>query len=784
MHYEDSVDFAGMLDGHTEVKPYTPTEADRRLVQKRDDFYKWFEESRSPYEIMWEQNRRYIKGDQLWVRNHFTGEVRMLNMEDSKRLRSVNNVLRPAERSLVAKLAKLIPGASAAPCSEDFDELHAARAEDAFIRYFRNKEALDVKYISVCRFLVTTGTGFLELYWDTTKGAEIFVCKVCKYEERNKEMENSPCPRCTQQRDDELAIQQADFDTAKIEQAEQVLGAVAPGQEPPPEMLPDVEMPPITQLGPLPPDQEAPNLTTVNEGDICARVVDPRWVYVPPGVRHIKDCPLVFIKEPMLTAVARAKYPEMAAFIQDDTSVTLTPGEATSYSEMNTDGHGVFLRDYVWHWTAYELPTPAYRNGRCLYYVGDILVKEGELPLPWLRRQPMYMFRLDVNEGEFWGESPVTQAWHRQRELNNNETQMREYGELVTHPKIMNPIGSRVQAEEITAVTEQVITYNATAGELTPLQFPPLPQSIPLRRDQLTMDIRSQFGITEAEAGLMGSDPNGRAAAIVNAEADAQVGPTTRCNNEEWRELYVGAIRTIRKKYKKDRKWIVVGPEGTQTYSFDEIDGDSERDVIIEQDDGLANNPAIRLQQVIGLAQLGFFMGPQGFDKKAFSRMAKLKWPGQGYEPEAIERAAASRIPFLLRDGKQYLPQMWDNPLIFADELKNWLAGPGRLHPDWAQLVMPVFQYYEFWAVSGQMPNMGVGPAGAPQDPTNTSGPQGPSQGPGAGPGGPDQSANGGTPNNPGNLGTGRPQGSIQEQAQSTVSAADQMGEDAAQQYQ
>jgi hypothetical protein len=190
-------------------------------------------------------------------------------------------------------------------------------------------------------------------------------------------------------------------------------------------------------------------------------------------------------------------------------------------------------------------------------------------------------------------------------------------------------------------------------------------------------------------------------------------------------------------------------------------------DIELEDYDAMSTNPALRLQQAMDLATLGFFLDKTtgSLDKKDFARAAKLHVPSRGYDLEATERAAAAQIPKKIEKGEPFQPRTFDDPMIFAEVLLGWLRGPGRrADPQITIQVEQVWQFYVTWAVTQVMPGMGA-PGG------------GGGQGGGAGPGGPDQSAPGGTPNNPGHLGTDRP---IGQQAGETMQNADKSGERAA----
>lgn len=279
--------------------------------------------------------------------------------------------------------------------------------------------------------------------------------------------------------------------------------------------------------------------------------------------------------------------------------------------------------------------------------------------------------------------------------------------------------------------------------------------------ETISLDIRQQATVTDADMGLSQSDPNGRALAIINAEADQQLGPIRRRNNSEWRALHKAILILIQKFYQPDRIWTVCGPDGVEVFHFSDMNLQPGWDIELEEHDGMSTNPALRLQQALDLHNTGYFIDQQTgmLDKKAFARAAKLRVADKGYDIEATERAAAAAIPKKLEQGIPVQPRTFDDPLIFAEVLLGWLRGPGRrADPQLSMQVEQVWQFYVMWAMTGQM---GQAPMAGQQ------------QG-GAGAGGPDTTAPGGSANVPGHLGTDRP---IAQQSQQQVSQADASAE-------
>lgn len=752
----------GLFDNYTPPVKYTPPRQDRDLAASLKDWFQKAHSWRLPYERTWDLNRFYLKGDQLLARHKVTGDLIRLNAEDSRKLRSQNNILRPTARSLVGKLSKMIPTYKVSPATTDFEEQHGARAGDMILQYIRTSQDLDLVYAQMCGYLPWAGNAFAQLVWDRQAGRKIAYCGVCNYFTPDEDEVGQPCPQCTLQKQEEqiMAKQHAMLQQQHQEDQSKAAQLGVPPPEPPPEP---------TSAGPLSPDQNPPPLVEAFEGDIAVIVRDPRDVFVQPGCLDIKMATRICIRVSMEVAEARRKYPNFAAFISPD-------GDVKTQKQRNISditGSAEDLNDQVYVYEYHEKATESYPKGRLIIAINDIIVEEAESPYYSLGRMPFYHFGFDPVEGELYRDSFITQTWHRQRELNLLETQMREHIEMVLKPKLMNPQGSRITTEEFHANSAQVITYVPINGTPEWISPPELPQGVWNRKQDLLQDVRMSAGITESEQGLSAADPNGRAMAIINAESDQQVGPIMARNNSEWKALHRGCLILYQERAHADKKAAVAGPDGTRMIYFDALNLlQPGWDVKMEQEEGASRNPAIRLTEANDLAGVGYFMdmATGGLDKKAFARYAKLGTPEAGYDQEATERAAASQIPYLVEKGQPWTPRSFDVAGIFAEELSAWLRGPGRRAPQQvsAQVEM-IWQYYATWAMTGQMappPGQAQGQPGQASQP------------------GSDATAPGGSANNPGRLGTDLAGGgNVQGQAAGQVQQADKTGSNLAKAY-
>jgi hypothetical protein len=743
------IDPTGILETARSVD-YDPTEDDDELVGLLFDKFNRSHSHRAGYEREWELYRLYHKGEQYLYRDRDSGEIVRLSPKASKRLFSQNNQMRPAARSLAGKLARMLPTFSVIPPTDDADEVHGAKVSGAVVEFLRRKEKLDIKYIDALESMIDFGTGVLTQEWDPSAGRTLSWCKECQYTGSEEEVGHD-CPVCEIQLIE--AAQQEELQAMQLSQQAAAAGYPAP-----------IQGPNVAGNTPI------PKLEEVKEGDLLFKHKDTRDVFPEPGVVRPEDLRYCFERyQNRALSDVRARFPARGMFVQPDA------GESTTTSRYTLTSTDSGAEDFEEHCTLYrytEIPTEQHKKGRVIWFTRNVILEETESPYYKLGRLPYYFFRWILNPGEFWGEPPAQQAWHRQKELNALETVIREYQELMVRLKVLDPLGSQVAIDEFTPTTGQRVKYNPVRGKPEYLTPPEMPQGVFARRMELIEDIRIQYAISATEFGMQQQDPNGRAMAIVEAESDQQVGPIMRRIFAELSELVRGSLIIVQDRYSPDRKFSVAGSDGfSETFQFNEMNFEPGFDLQLEPDDGLAKNQAVRVTQANELANLpGLLTDPMTglIDAPRYAKIAKVKIPGVAGEHKGPNRAAAME---LIRKVEQGLPpEMYpeDDATIFTDVLYGWLVGRGRKADEMVrQTVRMLWMQYGQLAMAQQMPQ--------PTGPGSPLGPMGAQAGGGGGPGAgmTDTSAPGGTPNNPGHLASDMAGGSVVSDAERTVSEAD-----------
>jgi hypothetical protein len=719
-----AIDPIGILGGYTqpEKRPYNSEEQD--LVGQLRTMFDAAYTARLPYERQWELYRLYLKGEQLLYRDKDTGELVRLIDYDNKRLFSLNNQLRPAWRSLVGKLTRSIPSFSVLPSTSSQIQIHAARVAETFLRFWRRKEKFNAKYVRSMQNLAWAGISVLQLYWDPNAGRQLNQCQQCGYMDDLPDGEGKPCPNCSQQ----------------IMMAQQQAAALG---------------------APQPPTQP-PTLQQFNDGDVRCRTHDPRDVWPEPGVPDPDDMRYIFVRRAIPVSEARRMFPEHAAHLSAEAGLYADRTARVSYSIASGTWGADYLTDHLYLYEYYEKPTALYPKGRVVYMANDRILADIQSPYHCLKRLPFYWQFWDYNPGEFNTDSWIVNGWHRQKELNEVETQVREHTELTSRTKVLNPVGNQLPSDEVTATTAQVLTYNPSAGPPSYLTPPMMSPAVYERRNSLVGDVQLQASVTESEMGMSPSDPNGRALAIMEAESDQQIGPMMIINYSEMGELHRGVLLMVQERYAPDRKFAIAGDEKFEVYSLQDMNLEPGWDLDLEIEDGLSKNQAVRIQQGIDLANLGLFTDKNtgAFDSSRFAKMARMKVPGMAMDTASSEYSAAQAMLRKLEDRIQPMPQpgMEDDPAIFREVMLDWLRNTGRdLQFKDPQLVEIVRQYYMLYAQAAMAQMLGRPPV-LPESGGSKSGS--------------DQSAPGGSANNPGHVASG-----VAQQAQGRVQEADRGAE-------
>lgn len=763
---EESLDPFGILEGRTPTEDREQDDEEKKLLGALHEHFRAAVSFREPYAQEWDTAIEYLKGRQFRYRHRFTGEVVYTSGLMERDKSSLHNVLRPTHRSLVGKLGALIPGFRTTPATWDREEVLAARVADKFLEYFNERESMKTKWLELMNDIASFGNAVAQVIWDEDSGLEVAYCEMedCGFTGA-ADMVGHSCPNC------EAQLAEA---KEKLMRADMMDAAAQEGPMPP---IPEPEV------------QEPPILVSVMTGDIKVRRIDPRRVWFQPGAESLDDSDYAFIEVPCSVSRLRQKFPEMAEFIRDDPA--LDAGNLESFNNFESGLHNHMVgggsdmqEDRTFYYEYHERPTSEYPDGRIIYFTDTLILREVESPYYKLfKRHPLFLLKWVSNPSELWGEGFISQAWHRQKEINTLETLTREWVELSTRVKWLIPFNSNISVEEFDAYSSQQILFNPGAGRPEPILPPPMNPEVFNRGQKLESDVLRQAGVTEPEAGIAAADPNGRFAALMEAENDQQIGPITTINNEEWRQLNKCLLILAREFYSPERQFVVAGDDTYgEAFAFGEMNLSEGWDLALELEDGFSRNRAVRFNEAVQLFQLGALGNPQ--DPQTLINMAKvarLTVPGVGPDMKNPDIANAREKLHQIEMGKPVDPfTPYDDPTIMAEEFLAWLKGKGRLAPpEVTANVQNMWMFFTQWSMmQQQMIAMGMPPAMVGMQMSEQGNQQAAQGAFGGSAPGQEMSAPGGTPNSLNSL-PGQ-EGKNSAAAQQMVQSADQMAESAA----
>lgn len=610
-------------------------------------------------ERQWEFYRLYLQGEVL-ARDRLTSEVyRVATDESTKHALAQDNILRPVARAFVGKLCRAIPTATVRPRSSDREDMLAAEVMDSFVDYFDLKESMRVKYKRLCEFLPWAGNALIQPVWDANKGRLIHRCEECGYESEYTPEESSMCPQC------------------------EVTG-------------------------------QASELEPIREGDVCARVIDPRNFFPDPGAEELSQMQWCFVRHMLPVAVVRQMFPDKANLISEEMGLVQDRSIVLSGTLVSGHTDTQYVSDHTYLYEYHEMPSGEYPYGRLIYFCGERILEDSDnIYVKLLDRLPFYPIYADRRSGEFWAEPPIEQAWSLQRERNKLMTQMREHRELTNNPKMISPQGNGVSQDYVDKTAGQIIKYRHMVGPPQYLPLPPFPSYAFDEAQRLRISIMEKFGVTEQEMGSSAGSPSGRYAAILEAQSTESINTMIIENVDNLMQFYKAVLILAQCYYSPQRRWAVSGQDRVKTYSWDRANIRAGWDVGVRDGDSMSRNPALRRQEALAFLQQGAFVDPATGqpDLKAFWRMAGINEIKAGYDDETNERTYGMTIPEMFARGKQIQPQPEDDSKIIAEELLGWLRGPGRAGAD----PRVVQQVRELWMQLTEVVQGGQAQQGGPE---------------------------------------------------------------------
>ena len=732
-------------------------------------------------ELEWQLCLDYMNGEIFLLRNKWTGELTRFRVGENRTAFSKNNVIRPINRALMAKLTRLMPAWSVQRATTDDDELFEARASEALLQFIYQNKRMDLKYVEMCEYMTALGDAFIVPEWSMNVGKPISFCPKCGYK-APAEAAGSICQQCEQQQMEEAAMRDMLPNPISGPMPLDPMASAGGGISP---QVPQgvASMPAILEgstpqtTNEIPQALERPQSGTVlndpslesregqnqvsppvlapgHSGGVVLKVYAPWQVYVEPNVKSVSEMGWVILSERVPVHEARKRYPWAGEFIHADTLAS----DVNAFKFLNSslpDASG-----YVTIYKYIERGTALTPQGRILHLVNYYIVQQdlnctydvlGYLPVCH------FQFESNLKARSCWGRGWILDGHHHQRELNNLEQLMREYGEKHVRFKLLAPHGSNIREEDVTG-PNLLVKFSPGVGACTPLQLNQLPSFVPERKQQLVSDARAEAGVSDMDA-QNASDPNARAMSIVQAESLQQMKHILIKIYSEWAKLGYIILAMYQKYGDRDELYTTIGGESPEVFSMDDVKLNPGFDITVEIEDGLSTTQPVRLQEATNLAQIGngvLFTDPTTgqFDVGSFATYAHLKLPNIRPDQQMTEYAAAMQLIHDFMNGASPVPSPVDDPAIFQLVCVKWLRGKGRRllrtqDPNSQAIVQKVqmaYQYYVTQEMQAQLRKMQQGQAQAAPPGQNAGGQPPPGGAPAPGgqqsPGGQSQGGN------------------------------------------
>jgi hypothetical protein len=121
------------------------------------------------FDIKWYVSRAFYKDEQYVFWNTTTGSLNRRPQEDVRRVRLVDNQIKPRVRKQQAKLLRLRPRAEVLPNTTERSDIDAAELGTDLLKHLHRTLKADKVARHVANWITTTGNAFVVDYWDKDK---------------------------------------------------------------------------------------------------------------------------------------------------------------------------------------------------------------------------------------------------------------------------------------------------------------------------------------------------------------------------------------------------------------------------------------------------------------------------------------------------------------------------------------------------------------------------------------------------------------------------------------
>ena len=543
-----------------------------------------------------------------WARWNTTTRVLEEPQPPPWRVRMVLNYVQPTVEALVGKLTENRPGFIVLPATDDDDDAHSARQSEKVLDHVWDKISRNLKIHEFCKWMVSTGTAFLKVWWDSTAGEE--------YEfEAEKEV-----------------VEYIDEKTGE---------AVMPEPE-------------------LKTERAKTGFPVV---DVLS-VLDVAW---DPGAKDLEEARWVIHANSMHIDKVRDLW-KKGKHVEPDYAHNADQYSASIIKEFaGQQGSEEKFLDRVLVLEYFERSSPRHPKGRYIVTAGGIVLEQDdELPYGDI---PIVMARHITSPGKLAGEGVVKALIPAQKELNKSVSQRIENKNLHANPKWLVEKGS-IERHHFTDQPGEIVQYSRNATRPPqPMPPPPLSPEHRMIQEEQIAHIQAISGVSDIMRGAIPSGISGRAIGLLSDIEQTQLGPTVRELEVAIQRSMARILRYWRDYMPIEQTIRVSGKaHALEVFKFHSSEIRS-TDVKVESNSMLPKHPSYRREQIMQAFQVGLIGDPADPQTRIMARKMMEFGDRDIIEGDnSRDRSYAREEIITLAQGLDADVQPWEDHMTHIDE--------------------------------------------------------------------------------------------------------------------
>jgi hypothetical protein len=589
-----------------------------------------------PMEAEWFLNAARLRGLQNVRWNDSLATLEMERIPTYKTVPSINLVL-PKTRQRKAKFLKNRTIPLVVPATNDKEDVLNARATKLALEYIARKRELEKVYVDTLDWALTTGKGFIWIYWDDSA------------------LGNVPIPP--------EVMQQLQMS----------------GQQLPPELKNGVLTAPI---GDVFYDVGSPFEVLVP--DLAVKSIGQQEEIMRVRARPLEALKLRYGKVPGIqdlkgdaTGTDMFQYQKQIATLSARAANGAISGQQ---DKSDRDLNMVIVKEW------FARPCGKYPKGAYAVVAGNMLLKYQDM-LPYgfetlNNPYPVVEFTDIELAGQFWPTCTVAQLAGIQTEYNDYRRKLKNHLAKSIHPKIIVSAYSKWPAGAWKDEAGEVIEVLTPPGVMEPKVITPPQISGDLWRaiDLLRMEADVVANLPSVAPTGTGAGPQSGFQFNVQQEVvDSVHAPDIRNHERSFEELFYKTRKIMAQGYTVPRLVNISGKSHIpDEVEFSKSNIDENAEIIVYSGTALSNSPAIRTQQVIELWTAGIIQDPNNLAESQRKALSMLDAQGIGeFQAQSREDEDKARLENInLSNAVMVLPPLpFDNHFIHYESHCSQMKG-------------------------------------------------------------------------------------------------------------